>query len=130
VHVKPIYTLMTTLQCAFLYAGIKHVPSLSSLPYPERLALLDLEPLELRRLGFDLIYFLKCSTISPLLTQVTRFLSILQFHHRVPIRLTCNAPLKHQINSYIRYFIDKLRPGIHSLLHSNLPHHFLVLSAD
>ena len=37
----------------------KRIPSLSSLPYPERLALLDLEPLELRRLWFDLIYYFK-----------------------------------------------------------------------
>jgi hypothetical protein len=37
----------------------KRIPSLSSLPYPERLALIDLEPLELRRLRFDVIYFFK-----------------------------------------------------------------------
>jgi hypothetical protein len=37
----------------------KRIPSLSSLSYPERLALLDLEPLELRRLRFDLIYYFK-----------------------------------------------------------------------
>jgi hypothetical protein len=35
----------------------KRIPSLSSLPYTERLALLDLELLELRRLRFDLIYY-------------------------------------------------------------------------
>jgi hypothetical protein len=35
----------------------KRIPSLSSLSYPEQLALLDLEPLELRRLRFDLIYY-------------------------------------------------------------------------
>jgi hypothetical protein len=35
----------------------KRISSLSSLTYPERLALLDLEPLELRRLRYDLIYF-------------------------------------------------------------------------
>jgi hypothetical protein len=37
----------------------KRIPSLSSLPYSERLALLDLESLEWRRLRFDLIYFFK-----------------------------------------------------------------------
>jgi hypothetical protein len=37
----------------------KRIPSLSSLPYAERLALLDLELLELRRLRFDLIYYYK-----------------------------------------------------------------------
>jgi hypothetical protein len=37
----------------------KRIPSLSSLPYSERLALLDLEFLELRRPRFDLIYFFK-----------------------------------------------------------------------
>ena len=37
----------------------RRISSLSSLPYLERLALLDLEPLELRRLRFDLIYYFK-----------------------------------------------------------------------
>jgi hypothetical protein len=37
----------------------KRIPSLSSLPYTERLALLDLNLLELRRLRFDLIYYYK-----------------------------------------------------------------------
>jgi ribonuclease P/MRP protein subunit RPP40 len=37
----------------------KRIPSISSLPYAERLALLDLELLELRRLRFDLIYYYK-----------------------------------------------------------------------
>jgi hypothetical protein len=37
----------------------KRIPQLSSLSYPERLALLDLEPLELRRLRSDLIYYFK-----------------------------------------------------------------------
>jgi hypothetical protein len=37
----------------------KRIPSLSSLPYTERLALLDLDFLELRRLRFDLIYYYK-----------------------------------------------------------------------
>jgi hypothetical protein len=37
----------------------KRILSLSSLPYSEQLALLDLEALELRRLRFDLIYFFK-----------------------------------------------------------------------
>ena len=37
----------------------KRIPSISSLPYSERLALLDLDLLELRRLRFDLIYYYK-----------------------------------------------------------------------
>lgn len=37
----------------------KRIPQLSSLSYPERLALLDLEPLELRRLRSDLTYYFK-----------------------------------------------------------------------
>jgi hypothetical protein len=37
----------------------KRIPSLSSLPYPERLAFLGLELLELRRLRFDLVYYFK-----------------------------------------------------------------------
>jgi hypothetical protein len=35
----------------------KRLPSLSSRTYPERLALLDLEPLELRRLRADLVFY-------------------------------------------------------------------------
>jgi hypothetical protein len=37
----------------------KRIPSLSHLTYFERLALLNLEPLELRRLRFDLTYYYK-----------------------------------------------------------------------
>jgi hypothetical protein len=37
----------------------KRIPSLSSLPYSERLAVLDLESLELCRLRFDPVYFFK-----------------------------------------------------------------------
>jgi hypothetical protein len=37
----------------------KRIPSIASLSYPERLAILDLELLELRRLRFDLIYYFK-----------------------------------------------------------------------
>jgi ribonuclease P/MRP protein subunit RPP40 len=37
----------------------KRIQSISSLSYLERLAVLDLEPLELRRLRFDLIYYFK-----------------------------------------------------------------------
>ena len=38
----------------------KRIPSLSNLSYPERLAALDLEPLELRRLKSDLVMYYKC----------------------------------------------------------------------
>ena len=38
----------------------KRIPSLSNLSYPERLAALDLEPLELRRLKSDLVLYYKC----------------------------------------------------------------------
>ena len=37
----------------------KSIPALSDLPYLSRLAILKLEPLELRRLQFDLIYYYK-----------------------------------------------------------------------
>jgi hypothetical protein len=37
----------------------KRIPSLSSMSYSERLAAIDLEPLELRRLRFDLILYYK-----------------------------------------------------------------------
>jgi hypothetical protein len=37
----------------------KRIPSLSSLQYSERLAILDLDLLELRRLRFDLVYYYK-----------------------------------------------------------------------
>jgi len=38
----------------------KCIPSLANLSYPERLAALDLEPLELRRLKSDLVLHYKC----------------------------------------------------------------------
>ena len=38
----------------------KRIPSLSHLTYPERLAAIDLEPLELRRLKADLVLYYKC----------------------------------------------------------------------
>jgi hypothetical protein len=38
----------------------RRIPSLSDLTYPERLAAIDLEPLELRRLKADLILYYKC----------------------------------------------------------------------
>lgn len=38
----------------------KRIPSLSHLSYPERLAAIDLEPLELRRLKADLVLYFKC----------------------------------------------------------------------
>lgn len=38
----------------------RRIPSLSSLSYPERLAAMSLEPLELRRLKADLILYKKC----------------------------------------------------------------------
>ena len=45
----------------------KRLPSLSSLPYTERLAHIDLDLLELRRLRFDLIYYYKVlNNLTPL----------------------------------------------------------------
>lgn len=38
----------------------KRIPLLSRLSYPERLALINLEPLELRRLKSDLVLYYKC----------------------------------------------------------------------
>jgi len=38
----------------------KRIPSFANLSYPERLAALDLEPLELHRLKFDLVLYYKC----------------------------------------------------------------------
>ena len=38
----------------------KRIPSLSHLTYPERLAAINLEPLELRRLKMDLVLYFKC----------------------------------------------------------------------
>ena len=45
----------------------KNIPSIASLPYKERLSRLNLEPLELRRLHFDLInYFKILNNLSPI----------------------------------------------------------------
>jgi hypothetical protein len=38
----------------------KRIPSISHLTYPERLAAINLEPLELRRLKADLVLYYKC----------------------------------------------------------------------
>ena len=56
----------------------KRIPSLSSLTYLERLALLYLEPLELRRLRFDLTYYYK------ILHNLTPFNPDIVFHIYTP----------------------------------------------
>ena len=56
----------------------KRIPSLSSLTYLERLALLNLEPLELRRLRFDLTYYYK------ILHNLTPFNPDIVFHIYTP----------------------------------------------
>jgi hypothetical protein len=56
----------------------KALPSISSLPYSERLALLDLDLLELRRIRFDLVYYTRSSIISHPLTPAKSSTSI---HH-------------------------------------------------
>jgi ribonucleases P/MRP protein subunit RPP40 len=69
----------------------KRIPSLSSLLYPERLALLDLVPLELRRLRFDLIYNFKVFSHLTPLTQKTLFLFIHQLNHLNLARRGCKS---------------------------------------
>jgi hypothetical protein len=56
----------------------KRIPSLSSLTYLERLALLNLEPLELQRLRFDLTYYYK------ILHNLTPFNPDIVFHICTP----------------------------------------------
>lgn len=53
--VKHLIDLLESVQRNFS----KRIPSLSSLPYSERLAILNLDTLELRRLRFDLILYYK-----------------------------------------------------------------------
>ena len=54
-QVKHYITLIENVQRRFT----KRIPSLHDLPYDERLALINLEPLELRRLRFDLLNYYK-----------------------------------------------------------------------
>jgi hypothetical protein len=69
----------------------KPIPSLSSLTYLERLALLNLEPLELRRLRFDLTNT-KFNTTSRCLILTLFFISIRPLKPLDPILLTCKSP--------------------------------------
>lgn len=54
-HLKQYITLIEKVQRRFT----KRIPSLHDLSYSERLAMINLEPLELRRLRFDLINYYK-----------------------------------------------------------------------
>jgi hypothetical protein len=54
-QVKYLIDLIEGVQRSFS----KRIPSLSALTYAERLAMLNLESLELRRLHFDLIFYYK-----------------------------------------------------------------------
>jgi hypothetical protein len=91
----PLFDLIENVQRNFT----KCIPSLSSLPYTERHALLDLDFLELRRLRFDLIYTIKCLITSHPLTPMRSSLCIplprgldLKCH-------TCRNQLKQRIES-------------------------------
>ena len=55
-HHKEYITLLENVQRRFT----KRIPSLRLMSYPERLAMIDLEPLELRRLRTDLNEYYKC----------------------------------------------------------------------
>ena len=52
-HKKDYISLIENVQRRFT----KRIPSLHLLSYSERLAMLNLEPLELRRLRFDLVMY-------------------------------------------------------------------------
>jgi len=70
-YVRPVWEYASNVWAPFLIKHInalekdqkhftKRIPSLANLSYPERLAALELEPLELRRLKSDLVLYYKC----------------------------------------------------------------------
>ena len=70
-HVRPVLEYASNVWSLYLIKHIsalekvqkhftKRIPSLSHLTYPERLAALDIEPLDLRRLKSDLVFYYKC----------------------------------------------------------------------
>jgi hypothetical protein len=64
----------------------KRIAARSELTYPERLALLDLEPLELRRLKFDLIqYYIILNKLSPI--QFDDHFQLCAFNQSTPIHI-------------------------------------------
>ena len=56
IHVSNISLILLSV---YNVTYLEHIPSLSVLTYAERLAMLNLETLELRRLHFDLIFYYK-----------------------------------------------------------------------
>ena len=77
----------------------QRIPTLSNLSYPERLARLNLEPLELRRLHFDLFYYYKIlHNITP--HNANDFFTF----HRPPSNLRNTAPMmKRPVNCGKKY---------------------------
>jgi ribonuclease P/MRP protein subunit RPP40 len=81
----------------------KRIHSLSCLSYFERLAALNLEPLELRRLRFDLTYYYK---VLQNLTPFTPHVVLTYIHPRNPLDLThriCTNRPKHLMRCFRRF---------------------------
>ena len=79
----------------------KHIYSLSHLSYPERLAAINLEPLELRRLKNDLIMYYKCLNNLVALPSVSIFVNTfkclrLSGGNRLNTPLCSNNHFKHE----------------------------------
>jgi hypothetical protein len=94
----------------------KPIQSISSLSYLDRLAVLDLKPLELRRLRFDLIYYFEVlNHQTPFDPKDILTIYIRLLHHCVLILLTCKNLLKPQINYFTPYSIEMLMLGMRCL---------------
>jgi hypothetical protein len=104
----------------------KRIPAIMSLPYSERLAILDLELLELRRFRFDLIYYYKVlhnlTPINPDDVFIT-YTPDERCRLNLPI---CRNQLKPQIDTCPPCFSETWMHGIHCLLPCNNRLHFLL----
>ena len=84
---NPCSVFLTDLLESVQRSFTKRIPSISNFSYAERLALLNLDTLELRRLRFDLIFYYKVfNHLTPFDPQTT-------FHvYQPPTSLRCNTP--------------------------------------
>jgi hypothetical protein len=101
----------------------QRIPELSPLSYPDRLALLNLEPVELIRLRFDLIYYLKILNHQTPFGPSDAFIIYTPVASSRRVRPDCKNLPKHQINIFTHYFIGTLMFGIRCQLLSD---HYII----
>jgi hypothetical protein len=105
---KQFIDLIENVQRSFT----KRIPSLSPLSYHERLAFLNLEPLKLCRLRFDLTYYYKVlHNLIPLLRLMMSLLFIHPWTHPDHAHHICVNQLKHLTYCYHLSFAGMLLRG-------------------